>query len=153
MIRSLDLSLPSLTFLLGVLLCGPLASADDISSAVAGIVTAEGERETRVSPSGKASIQILNRGANAFLGILTLQGGAKVPLHRDVSEEHIFVLEGTGSLFMEGKKTVIKAGDSILMPAGVEVRFENGEGTLVVVQVFAGTKSAEKYDSWVERRD
>ena len=126
----------------------------ETSGAVApGIVTGKAVQEVRTAPSGKASIRILNRGEKAFMGILTLDAGAKVPLHRDESEEHIWVMEGGGMLFLGGKKYPLRAGDSVLMPAGLEVRFENGSSRLVVLQVFSGPKSAQKYDSWVERRE
>ena len=107
----------------------------------------------RSASSGKASIEILSEGKEAFLGKLRLAPGAKVPLHRDESEEHIHVLKGSGLLFLNGTKFRIQTGDTIRMPAGAEVRFENGPDEMIVLQVFAGPTSAQKYKTWVETRE
>ena len=107
----------------------------------------------RSAPSGKASIEILAMGESAFVGKLRLAPRAKVPLHRDVSEELIHVLEGSGVLFLNGTEMRIGPGDTVRMPAGAEVRFENGPEPMTVLQVFAGPASAEKYKTWVETRE
>lgn len=145
----------SMTFLVWACLfaAGPALGTESIPTVKQGIVTTSGKRTVKIAPSGKASIEILHRGDGAFLGLLTLQAGAKVPVHRDHSEEHVYVLEGGGVIILGGKRMQIKKGDSVLMPPGLEVSFENGPATLLVMQIFAGPKSAEKYDSWVERED
>lgn len=107
----------------------------------------------RSAPSGKASIEILAMGESAFVGKLRLAPRAKVPLHRDISEELIHVIEGSGVLFLDGIEMRIGPGDTVRMPAGAEVRFENGPEPMVVLQVFAGPASAEKYKTWVETRE
>jgi len=134
-------------------MAGPAFGTESIATVKPGIVTTAGKRIVKVAPSGKASIEILHQGDGAFLGILTLEAGAKVPVHRDHSEEHVYVMEGGGVIVLGGKRVQIKKGDSVLMPSGLSVSFENGSSTLVVMQIFAGPKSAEKYDSWVERED
>ena len=113
-------------------------------------VISKADTPVRKSPSGKARISLLGQGANAFLGKLHLAGGAKVPSHRDATEEYIHVLKGTGTVFIEGKAHPVAAGTTIVMAANAEVRFENGPEEMVGIQVFAGPQPASKYGSWLE---
>lgn len=116
--------------------------------APAGKVTAAGQEESRSVGGGKARIDILARGQNAFVGRLTLRGGAAVPEHRDATEEYIHVLEGTGTLTMDGKAYEVGPGSTIYMPAKAQVSYVNGPKTMVAIQVFAGPEPAAKYDGW-----
>ena len=50
--------------------------------------------EAAAAPSGKAKITHLARGQNAYLGHLWIAPHAGVPLHRDLTEEYLYVLEG-----------------------------------------------------------
>ena len=108
--------------------------------------------EVRHAPSGKANIRILGEGTNAFLGLLRMEGGAKVPEHRDSDEEYIHILQGTGTMFIEDKPYDVKPGTSIFMPKNARVRFQNGPDELMALQVFAGPGSAAKYDAWTTRK-
>jgi len=111
-------------------------------------VTRSAEVPTRTAPSGTASVRPLARGQAAFLGELTLAPGAKVPAHRDPTEEIVYVQRGGGTMTMDGETFELAAGDSVVMPAGAEVSFVNGDAESVVVQVFAGPGPADKYDAW-----
>ncbi|MBL92331.1 MAG: hypothetical protein CMH56_11050 [Myxococcales bacterium] len=102
----------------------------------------------RHAPSKKADVHILARGDNAFMAMLKMAPKAKVPLHRDKTEEYIYILEGSGTIQIDGKKTKLKAGDAVYMPANAEVTFENGDKQLVGLQVFAGPQPADKYLKW-----
>ena len=97
---------------------------------------------------GKASIEILKEGKNAFVGRLTLAPHGEVPKHRDPTEEYLLIESGQGYITIDGKKTLVKAGDFIYMPAQAEVSFKNGDQPLTALQIFAGPQSARKYDSW-----
>jgi quercetin dioxygenase-like cupin family protein len=108
--------------------------------------------EVREVPSGKASIRILGKGHEAFLGILTMAGGGKVPEHRDTSEEYIHVLKGSGTIFVDDKPYALKPGSTVFMPKEAKVRYENGPEELMAIQVFAGPESARKYDAWKPRK-
>ena len=108
--------------------------------------------EVREVPSGKASIRFLAQGQEAFVGLLRMDGGGKVPEHRDASEEYIHVLKGSGTMFIDDKPHIIKPGTSIFMPKHAKVRFENGPDELMAIQVFAGPESAAKYQSWKVRQ-
>ena len=112
------------------------------------------EGAAAVAGSGKASVwRIAGKpeGAkNAFFGVLELDPGAKVPVHRDATEEYIYVLSGTGAITIDGQTTQVKPGFGVFMPAGSEVSFEvTGSEKVRVVQFFAGQGPEGKYDSWV----
>ena len=104
--------------------------------------------ERRASPSGTATIAMLARGQNAFVGKLEMQPGATVPEHRDATEEYIHVLSGGGIMMIDGERHEIRPGDTIYMPADARVSFENGDEPMVALQVFAGPEPADKYTAW-----
>ncbi len=109
--------------------------------------------ETRIAPSGKATIHRIagkEEGAQyAFFGVLDIEPGAKVPLHRDTTEEYLYFVAGQGNLTIDGKTTAVRAGFGIFMPANAEVTFEaTGTETIRAVQVFAGQGPETKYDNW-----
>lgn len=101
-----------------------------------------------VAPSGKAAVRLLAQGTNAFLGELTMDAGAAVPEHADATEEYIHVLEGGGTMTIDGQVHTIAAGTTVFMPAGATVSYENGDAPLRALQVFAGPAPAAKYDAW-----
>jgi len=111
------------------------------------VVHADGAK-TQVTPSGKAKITHLARGQNAYLGRLELAPGAKVPLHRDATEEYIHFLSGGGVITVDGKAHTVKAGSTVYMPAKAEVTYTNGDQATVAIQVFAGPAPAAKYEKW-----
>jgi quercetin dioxygenase-like cupin family protein len=100
------------------------------------------------APHGKASITHLARGRNAYLGMLQMDPDASVPSHRDSTEEFIHVLEGGGTMTINGQTHEITAGTTIYMPADAEVSFQNGPAPMRAIQVFAGPEPAAKYDGW-----
>ncbi len=100
------------------------------------------------APSGKAEIRHLARGEAAYLGLLRMDGGAAVPTHRDATEEYIHVLEGQGTILIDGEHFDVGPSSTIFMPANAEVSFQNGEAPMVALQVFAGPAPAAKYDAW-----
>jgi mannose-6-phosphate isomerase-like protein (cupin superfamily) len=89
----------------------------------------------------------LHGNKKAYVGFLTLPPNAKVPMHQDKSEEYLFILEGKGQVWIDGKSYPVKANDLIFMPALSRVRFDNGDSILKLIQVFAGPESAQKYES------
>jgi quercetin dioxygenase-like cupin family protein len=99
-------------------------------------------------PSGKAFLTHLAKGKNAFLGRLQMAANGSVPLHQDATEEYIHILEGSGTMTIEGQEYEVQAGSTIYMPAKAKVSFKNGPEELVAIQVFAGPAPASKYDAW-----
>ena len=104
-------------------------------------------------PSGKATLTHLAKGKNAFLGKLRMNAQASVPLHRDATEEYIHILEGSGTMSIDGRDYKVGAGTTVYMPANAEVKFQNGPEELIALQVFAGPEPSAKYDNWVELKN
>lgn len=111
-------------------------------------VRALADAERRASPPGTATIVLLARGNNAFVARLEMEPGAAVPEHQDADEEYIHVLEGEGTIWIDGAELAVAPGSTIFMPADSTVRFQNGGTRMVALQVFAGPASAAKYDRW-----
>lgn len=109
---------------------------------------------TRTTASGKAQVwRIAGKpeGAqNAFFGVLELAPGAKVPVHRDATEEYIYILSGTGQMTIDGVTRTVGPGTGVFMPVDAEVSFVAGEERVRAVQFFAGQGPEAKYDGWVE---
>lgn len=116
---------------------GPTATVTTLDSAV-----------HRRTPSDKAGILELARGASAFVGRLDLAAGGAVPEHTDPTEEYIHVLTGAGVITIDGEQHPLSAGSTVFMPAGATVSYTNGDAPMVAIQVFAGAESADKYASW-----
>ena len=117
-------------------------------SSVAATVRHEARVQAKGPGHGKAQIKELATGKNAFVGRLWLAAHAKVPKHRDPTEEYLYIISGSGVLSIDGVEREIGTGMAIFMPAGSEVSFVNGAKPLVALQVFAGTESAQKYATW-----
>ena len=108
---------------------------------------------SKISPNGAALATPLvtkELGATqAYMGLLSIAPGAKVPTHRDTTEESLFFIEGGGTVTIDGVDLAVSAGDAIFMPANAEVSFQNHpKNQSVVLQVFAGMGPEAKYDSW-----
>jgi quercetin dioxygenase-like cupin family protein len=111
------------------------------------------EAPTRTVPSGKAKMIRLagkEEGAkHAFFAVVELSPGAKVPIHRDATEEYIYMLQGTGEITIDGTTHSVTVGTGVFMPANAAVSFlATGEETVRVVQFFAGQGPETKYDGW-----
>ncbi len=132
------------TFLSGALCAVGVSHASD---RVASVITIEAA-EHRVASHGKAEVFVLARGAEAFLGKLELAPGAAVPEHQDATEEFIFVLEGEGTITIDGAQHTVVPNTAVYMPADATVSFQNGDKHMVALQVFAGPEPAAKYDGW-----
>ena len=133
--------------------CGGLQSGQDAVDSMAVAkpspsVISLTEAPQAAPPSDKALIRHLARGENAYLGHLWIAPGAGVPLHRDPTEEYLFILEGGGLLIMENQEYQLVAGHAVYMPANAQVQFKNGSVPTRLLQVFAGPESADKYNRW-----
>ena len=136
--------------LVGVLLicpAFPVFSQDARNVPKASIISLD-KAITRSVPSGKASIKVLAEGQKAFVGQLSLAAGAKVPLHRDPTEEYLYIVSGEGLISIDGQTTKLVSGMTVYMPANALVTFQNGDKPLVALQIFAGPASAKKYEKW-----
>jgi len=142
--------------LLLALVAGPGTAGATSVAPVTGHVQSTADAETRTAPSGKATVRILagpkHGGAkNAFLAVLELAPGAKVPEHADATEEYIYVLEGGGVITVDGVQHTLVVGDAVYMPANAVVTYTNGADASKIVQVFAGPGPEAKYDAWATK--
>ena len=63
--------------------------------------------------------------------IFTLGAEGFTPKHTHAWEHINYVVEGTGTLFLEGKENPVAAGDTAYIPAGTPHQFKNtGSGNL-----------------------
>ena len=131
----------------GSLACAVISRGDD--GPAPSVIPAE-RAPRAVAPSGKAAVRLLAQGSNAFLGELSMDAGAAVPEHADTTEEYIHVLEGGGTMTIDGQVHTISAGTTVFMPAGATVSYQNGDAPLRALQVFAGPAPASKYDAWTQ---
>ncbi len=134
----------------------PAASADAPTTASLQPATVRhiSDAPTRATPSGTATVMRLagkDDGArNAFFAVLHIQPGGKVPVHRDATEEYIYVESGTGTITIDGIAHDVRAGSGVFMPANAEVSFVvTGDAPVKAVQFFAGQGPEAKYDAWV----
>ena len=155
-----QLLVATLSFLAGA--CATVATQSAASTSPAAAETSTPEPATvegatviaidaapmQVAPSGKARIWHLARGQNAYLGKLEMDANGTVPEHRDTTEEFIHVLEGSGTLTIEGQEYALEPGSTVYMPANARVSFQNGDAKMVALQVFAGPEPAAKYEAW-----
>lgn len=123
------------------------------SDPVPGHVVALDQAPKKAAPSGKTRVWTLadkSVGAqHAFLAVLEMDASAAVPLHRDQSEEYIYVLDGGGTITIDGVDHEIAPGHAVFMPANSEVKFTaTDKGPTRVLQVFAPLGSESKYDAW-----
>lgn len=107
------------------------------------------QAQVQKAPHGKAQITHLAEGKNAYLGRLHLAAHAKVPAHADATEEYLYILEGSGTITIDGKASAVAPGTTIYMAAGARVSYVNGPTPLIAVQIFAGPGPAKKYQNWV----
>lgn len=126
------------------LLLAPVVQASSSGATVTSSLTAP----WKVAPTGKARVQALASGKEAWVGKLVLDADAAVPEHQDPTEEFIVVLEGGGRITVDGTTHDVQAGSVVYMPADATVSYANGPSPMVAVQVFAGPGPASKYDAW-----
>ncbi len=101
---------------------------------------------------GKGDVRILfdeaiTKDKAAYLGALTAQPGAVVPLHRHSdSSEYIFVIEGAAEMSVAGRVIPVSAGDAVQIPPGVEhgVKF-TGVGSFKALQLYTPAGPEQRF--------
>jgi mannose-6-phosphate isomerase-like protein (cupin superfamily) len=97
-----------------------------------------------------ADEEVGNRDLTQFLGVID---PSNAPPHGHVYDEVIYVVEGEGTLHLDGKETPIGPGSCIHLPPLVEHTLENrGPGPMRVLGVFhpAGDPASRAYDANLE---
>lgn len=122
--------------------------AQDDSNERPEVVMREGLAPTRAAPNGDTQITLFAEGDKAFMGKLRVSPGATIPEHEDESEEFLYVIQGEGTLTINGTEYEVKPNTGIFIPDGAKAKYENGDRVLEAVQFFAPTDSANKYTEW-----
>ena len=62
---------------------------------------------------------------NFALRVFEVASGGHTPLHQHPYEHEIYVLEGSGTVWSEGRQIALKPGDALYVPAGELHQFQN----------------------------
>ncbi len=65
---------------------------------------------------------------NFALRHFTVEPNGHAPFHSHDYEHEVYVVEGGGTVFLEGKENPIKQGDVVYVPADQEHQFKAGTG-------------------------
>ena len=95
-----------------------IASLKDIPSEPVVMAGAEG-CQYRVAVSARD-------GAPTFaMRVFEVAAGGHTPLHQHPYEHEIYVMEGQGTVWREGREVTIKPGDVLFVPADEQHQFKN----------------------------
>lgn len=108
-----------------------------------------------VSPDGLTRVDLFANpdstpGTPVALSTMTIQPGAVVPEHvHETSAELIYLIEGGGTVTIDGVAYPLTAGSTIYIPAATPHSYTN-DGTTVtrVVQVYAGPGPEARFRAW-----
>ena len=87
-----------------------------------------------------------------FMSVLKVPAKGKVPEHKDPTEEYLYVLKGTGTLWIDDQELKIGPRMVVYMPAGAKVRFQADNKPVEVLQVFAPSGPEKKYKTWGSKK-
>ena len=111
-----------------------------------GYVLGANDGEHMFQPSGEVVVKIdPTRGSKDLcLGTQLMPRGAGVPRHRHAYwDEHIYVLDGNGTILLEEERVPIEKGATIFIPKGSWHGFENPDSELFLLWAAAPTGQEE----------
>jgi quercetin dioxygenase-like cupin family protein len=111
-----------------------------------GYVLEANDGEHMFQPSGEVVIKIdPTRGSKDLcLGTQRMPVGAGVPRHVHAYwDEHVYVLEGSGTILLGDERVPIEKGATIFIPKGVWHGFENPDSELFLIWAAAPTGQEE----------
>jgi len=73
----------------------------------------------------KLAVTARDGAPNFAMRIFEVSSGGHTPLHHHPYEHEIFVMEGQGTVWRDGKEVSIKAGDVLYIPANEQHQFKN----------------------------
>lgn len=111
----------------------PILSIDDVN-------------EEELSPGTRRwAIVDGTKGADSLsVGDLTLDAGSKVPTHIHPTEEAMVILEGELEAVLGDEVVPVKAGQTVLAPAGVKHGFINKSGARARLMAIFPTATIER---------
>jgi mannose-6-phosphate isomerase-like protein (cupin superfamily) len=104
----------------------------------------------RVNNEKTAEVLMLFSDPKFYLGRLRFSPGGGVAEHNHVASlEVVYILAGTGEIVLAGKKSMLKAGDVIQIPVGMNHAFRNtGSEEVDVIQVYSPPGPEERFKAW-----
>ena len=127
-----------------ILVATTLSMACSAAASSVPVVVERGSAPIHAIGGGKGQAKLFFNATNGSertaLSVLTLDYGAKVPLHNHPeSDELIYVLSGVMDMTVGGKPYTVRAGDALRIPAGVEhsATVASKDGPVRAVQVYA----------------
>lgn len=97
------------------------------------------EEAVEISEAGAHGIKLRtvigeNDGAeNFFMRVISFGANASSPAHSHPWEHEVFVLSGSGTLEVEGKKVQLKPGDISFIPGNVEHNFRTDKEPMEMI--------------------
>lgn len=121
-----------------------------VSLNVRGDITQSEKIGIRVNNEKTAEAQMLFSDPKFYLGRLRFSAGGGVAEHNHAASlEVVYILAGTGEIVLEGKKSVVKAGDVIHIPVGMNHAFRNTGSELIdAIQVYSPPGPEERFKAW-----
>ena len=127
-----------------ILVATTLSIACSAAASAVPVVVERGSAPIHAIGGGKGQAKLFFNATNGSertaLSVLTLDYGAKVPLHNHPeSDELIYVLSGVMDMTVGGKAYTVRAGDALRIPAGVEhsAAVASKDEAVRAVQVYA----------------
>jgi mannose-6-phosphate isomerase-like protein (cupin superfamily) len=97
-------------------------------------VAALDDVESFTTKDGSAIRELHHTPAQSLAEATLAPGQGTIRHHHRVSEEIYFVLDGTGSMELDGERRHVSAGDAILIPPGARHTLANdGDGPLRIL--------------------
>ena len=84
-------------------------------------------------------------GENMLLSVVDFEANAVVPSHSHPQEQIIYLLEGSVEIGIAGKNHVLRAGEFIVVPGGVEHSAKVGAQSARGLDVFSPVREDLKY--------
>lgn len=76
-------------------------------------------------------------GQESMLAIFKMQKGAKVPLHQHPNEQTTYITKGSVKVDIQGKSYLVKAGETLIIPANIPHEFVCLEDNTIDIDFFA----------------
>jgi quercetin dioxygenase-like cupin family protein len=117
---------------------------------VQGDITQSEKIAIRVNNEKTAEVQMLFSDPKFYLGRVRFSPSSGVAKHNHAASlEVIYILTGTGEFVLDGKKSNVKAGDVIHIPAGMNHAFHNtGSEPVDGIQVYSPPGPEERFKAW-----
>ncbi|BAV06930.1 hypothetical protein FLA_2950 [Filimonas lacunae] len=75
-------------------------------------------------------------GQSGTIGYFTYQKGAVVPTHQHTNEQYSLITQGSVSVLVNGKETIVKAGEGIIIPPNIAHSFTALEDNTIDIDFF-----------------